>query len=70
MEVEAESREERLPLGQVFERCNIERSMRAVEIQKDDVAPVIQRCIVVAKTDEAKVSAREKLMGKRGGKNR
>ena len=41
MEFEAEAREERLPLGQVFERCNLERGMRAVEIQKDDVALVI-----------------------------
>ena len=41
MEVEAEAREERLSLGQVCERCNLERGMRAVEIQKDDVALVI-----------------------------
>ena len=41
MDVEAEAREKRLPLGQVFERCNVERGMRAVEIQKDDVALVI-----------------------------
>lgn len=41
MEVEAEAREERLPLGQVFECCNLERGMRAVEIQKDGVAVLI-----------------------------
>ena len=41
MEVEAEAREERLSLGQVFERCKLERGMRAVENQKDDVALVI-----------------------------
>ena len=41
MEIEAEAREERLPLGQVLERCNVERGMRAVEIQRDDIALVI-----------------------------
>ena len=47
VEAEAEAREERLPLGQVFERCNLERGMRAVEVQKDDVALVssmVYRC--------------------------
>lgn len=35
MEVEAEAREGRLPLGQVFEGCKLERGMRSTEIQKD-----------------------------------
>ena len=41
MEVEAEAREGRLPLGQMFESCKLERGMRSAEIQKDDVVAVV-----------------------------
>ena len=41
MEVEAEAREGRLPLGQVFESCKLERGRRSSEIQKDDAGAVV-----------------------------
>lgn len=41
MKVEAEAREGRLPLGQVFESCKLERGRRSVEIQTNDVVAVI-----------------------------
>ena len=41
MEVEAEAREGRLPLGQVLESCKLERGMRSAETQKDDVVAII-----------------------------
>lgn len=41
MEVEAEAREGRLPLGQVFESRKLERGRRSAEIGKDDVVAVI-----------------------------
>lgn len=37
VEAEAEAREGRLPLGQVFESCKLERGRRSGEIEKDDV---------------------------------
>lgn len=41
MEVEAEAREGRLPLGQVFESCNLERGRRSAEMYNDDVVAVV-----------------------------
>ena len=41
MEVEAEAREGRLLLGQVFESRKLERGRRSAEIQKDDVVAVV-----------------------------
>lgn len=65
MEVEAEAREERLPLGQVLESCKLESGRRCVEIQTKGVVAV-DFYGEKDKPRRTKLSAREKLMGKQG----